>query len=358
VTRLAPTILCGGAGTRLWPLSRAARPKQFHALVGARSLLGETIQRALALPGVAARDLILVSGESLAAIVREEMAASGAEDALLIIEPSAKNTAPAAALASYAAREAGDDALILLLPSDHHIGDPDAFSAAVADGAELAARDFIVTFGVTPDRPHVGYGYIRRGEAEAPGFRVAAFREKPELAQAERLLEEGGNDWNSGIYFFRPDVYLDELSRHAPQVRVLTEQAYRAARRAGGVLRPDPAPWELCPSISIDKAVAEHTDRAATVPASMQWSDVGGWSALWDITEKDPSGNVLKGDVLGLDIKNCYVRAGDRLVALIGVEDLVVIETPDAVCIAPRGRAEEVKKLVESLAGAGRKDRL
>ncbi|MGE3303182.1 MAG: mannose-1-phosphate guanylyltransferase/mannose-6-phosphate isomerase [Hyphomonadaceae bacterium] len=358
MTKLFPAILCGGSGTRLWPLSRAARPKQFHALTGDKSLLADTILRALTLPGVGAEDILLISGERLAGPVREEMQATMAQAARLIVEPIAKNTAPAAALAAFAALDAAPDSLVLLLPSDHHVGDESAFRATIAQGAELAARGFIVTFGIKPDKPHVGYGYIQRGAAEAPGFRVAKFHEKPKLADAERMLHLGGHDWNSGIYLFRPDIYLEELGKYAPAVRDAAERAWRAASAADGAIRPEPQAWGESPSISIDHAVAERTDRAATVPADMAWSDVGGWQALWDITPKAEGGNVLSGDVISIDAQNCYVRAGDRLVALIGVSDLVVIETADAVCIAPRERAEEVKKVVEALSGAGRKDML
>ena len=358
MSRLRPAILCGGSGTRLWPLSRKARPKQFHPLVTERTLLGETIARALQLDGVTTADLILISGESLAALVREELDAMGASDATLIIEPSAKNTAPAAAVAALVAREKGDDNVILLLPSDHHVGDEAAFAEAIAKGAALAERDYLVTFGITPDSPHTGYGYILRGAEEAPGYRIARFREKPDRATAEKLISDGGADWNSGIYMFKPGRFLDELAAHAPSVSDATERAYAEARKNAEGLRPLAEHWNESPSISIDKAVAEKTAHAATVPADMKWNDVGGWAALWDIAQKDDGKNVLLGDVVGVDIKNCYVRAGDRLVALIGLEDIVVVETADAVCIAPRDRAEDVKAVVEALTAAGRKDKL
>jgi mannose-1-phosphate guanylyltransferase/mannose-6-phosphate isomerase len=350
--------MCGGSGTRLWPLSRAARPKQFHPLVTENSLLAETITRALRLPGVTAKDILLLSGESLAAIAREEMEKAGAADATLIVEPAAKNTAPAAALAALFAQEKGEDAIVLLLASDHHIGDDVAFGATVAAGAALAARDFIVTFGITPDSPHIGYGYIKRGAVEAPGFRVAKFQEKPDLETARRLLDEGDNDWNSGIYMYKPDVFLDELMRHEPAVRDAVGRAYSAGWTDSAGFHPEAGFWDQSPSISIDNAVAERTDRAATVPADMKWSDVGGWTALWDISEKDENQNVMQGDVLAVGVTNSYVRADGRLVALVGVSDLVVIETADAICIAPRERAEEVKQLVNSLSKSGRKDKL
>lgn len=359
MSKIFPAIMCGGSGTRLWPLSRAARPKQFHPLVTEESMFGETVKRALALPGVTAKDLIVISGESLAGIVREEMEKAGAGAATLVVEPGGKNTAPAAALAALVAQRHGDDGTVLLLPSDHHIGDLPAFAETVAFGAELAARDFIVTFGIKPDSPHVGYGYIQRGEPEAPGFRVQRFREKPDRATAETLLAEGGNDWNSGIYMFRVGVYLDELQRFEPQVREMVARAYANGTTDANGFHPELGAWNQTPSISIDNAVAERTERAATVPADMKWSDVGGWSALWDIGAKDEGRNVLMGDVLGIGLEDCYVRAeSGRLVAMVGVKDLVVVETEDAICIAPRERAEEIKALVNALAKAGRKDKL
>ncbi len=358
MTKIIPAIMCGGSGTRLWPLSRAARPKQFHPLVTDNSLLGETIRRAMALPGVTGKDVLLLSGESLAKIARDEMNESGASDAVLVVEPSAKNTAPAAALAALFAREHGEDTVVLLLPSDHHIGDAAAFAQTVAFGAALAERDFIVTFGITPDSPHIGYGYIQRGEAEAPGFRVAQFREKPNRETAEKLLAEGGNDWNSGIYMFKPKVFLSELEKYERGVHDAVISAYARGKTDSAGFHPEAGAWSASPSISIDNAVAERTDRAATVPADMKWSDVGGWPALWDIAEKDEGRNVLLGDVLAIGVQDSYVRAEGRLVALVGVSDLVVIETADAVCIAPRERAEEVKALVNALSKAGRKDKL
>jgi mannose-1-phosphate guanylyltransferase/mannose-6-phosphate isomerase len=357
MTKIAPAILCGGSGTRLWPVSRASRPKQFHPLVTERTLLGETIARALTLPGVDPKDLIIISGESLTELVREEMEASGASDALLIVEPVGKNTAPAAALASFAALERGAEQ-VLLLASDHHVANISAFRATVDAGAKLAARDFVVTFGIKPDSPHTGYGYIQRGASEGPGFRVAKFKEKPDAKTAEELVARGDHDWNAGIFLFKPDVFLRELSQHEPSVRETVERAWKGAARSGGVLVPERTAWAETKSISIDYAVAERTAMAAIVPADMGWSDVGGWAALWDIGEKDPNRNVTLGDVLAIDAHDCYVRAEDRLVALVGVDNLVVIETAEAVCIAPRDRAEEVKRLVNALSEADRKDKL
>lgn len=357
MTKIAPAILCGGSGTRLWPVSRASRPKQFHPLVTERTLLAETIARALTLPGVDTKDLIIISGESLAGLVRAEMDVCGASDALLIVEPGGKNTAAAAALASLAAVERGADQ-VLLLPSDQHIGDIGAFRTAVDAGADLAGRDYIVTFGIKPDSPHTGYGYIQRGEAVAPGFRVAKFKEKPDVTTAEELVARGDHDWNAGIFLFKPDLYLRELAKFEPTVLAPVERAWKAAKNNGIAIVPEPGAWGETKSISIDYAVAERTAQAAIVPADMAWSDVGGWAALWDIGKKDEARNVVMGDVLAIDAHDNYVRAEERLVALVGIDNLVVIETAEAVCIAPRERAEEVKRLVNALSEAGRKDKL
>jgi mannose-1-phosphate guanylyltransferase/mannose-6-phosphate isomerase len=357
MTKIAPAILCGGSGTRLWPVSRASRPKQFHPLVTERTLLGETIARALTLPGVDPKDLIIISGESLAGLVREEMEALGANDATLIVEPVGKNTAAAAALASFAAIQNGAEQ-VLLLPSDHHVANGSAFRATVANGAELAARDFIVTFGIKPDGPHTGYGYIQRGASEGPGFRVAKFKEKPNAETAAELIRHGDHDWNAGIFLFKPDVFLRELAQHEPSVRETAERAWKGATRDGVALIPERAAWADTKSISIDYAVAERTLMAAIVPADMGWSDVGGWAALWDIGQKDSARNVTLGDVLAIDAHDCYVRAESRLVALVGIDNLVVIETGEAICIAPRDRAEDVKRVWTALNDAGRKDKL
>jgi mannose-1-phosphate guanylyltransferase/mannose-6-phosphate isomerase len=359
VTRIVPAIMCGGSGTRLWPLSRAARPKQMLALTGAASLLAQTVARTLALPAVSPDDLLMLAGETFPLdLLRAETAAGGGGGARLILEPEPRNTAPAAALAAFAALDRDQDSIVLLLPSDHHIGDGAQFATAVAAGAALAGQDYIVTFGIEPSGPHSGYGYIARGEPLGAGYRVKKFLEKPSLEKASALIEEGGYLWNSGIYMFRPRTYIDELAKYEPDVRAQVEAAWRGARTEGGVTRPETDAWAKSPKISIDNAVAERTGRAAVIPAAMAWSDIGSWDALWDITAKDSGGNVHKGTVVSIGAKNTYVHAENRMIALVGVEDLVVVETGDVIAIAPRGRTEEIKKLVERLQASEHKDLL
>ena len=347
---IVPAILCGGAGTRLWPLSRSTRPKQFHALTSSDTLLSETIARGALAPG--ARPPVLIAGESMRDLVVDEAPV----DAHIVLEPSGRNTAPAAALAALAALDTETDPIVLMLPSDHHVGDAASFTAAVTAGAGLAADDRIVTFGVKPNEPHTGYGYITAGAPLGGGFEVKEFVEKPGLEKAQALYDAGGNYWNSGIYMFRARFYLDELERLAPAMRASVEAAWRDGKSSGGVRRLDPTAWESCPSESIDYAVAEKTDRAAMIPVDMAWSDVGSWGALHDIADANGDGNVTSGDVVISDSRGCYVRAESRLVALVGVEDLVIVETADAVVVLPRARAQDVKAIVEALKAGGRKE--
>ncbi|MDX2234465.1 MAG: mannose-1-phosphate guanylyltransferase/mannose-6-phosphate isomerase [Hyphomonadaceae bacterium] len=349
---IVPAILCGGSGTRLWPLSRRLRPKQFHALTSDATLLSETVARTAHVSGAVSP--VLIAGEHM----REIAVAEAPHGARIVLEPQGRNTAPAAALAALDALRLDEDAIVLMLPSDHHVGDDHAFADAMRKGAALAADRRLVTFGIAPDTPHTGFGYITAGEPLGEGFIVARFVEKPLLPVAEALLAAGGATWNSGIYMFAARFYLDELARFAPAIRLQAEAAWSGGSDAGCVRTLDAAAWALCPSDSIDYAVAEKTDRAAVVPVSMSWSDVGSWAALHDIGRPDERGNVVRGDVIAVDSARCYVRADGRLVALVGVEDLVVVETADAVLVMPRARAQDVKSIVEALKARGRTDLL
>ena len=357
MSAIHPAIMCGGSGTRLWPLSRAAMPKQMLPLAGDNSLLAQAIMRALAIEGVSAPDITLVATQTFALdLLHAEAKSGGAAQARIIIEPEGKNTAATAAIASLAAQERDPDSVVLLLSADHLIPDNVAFADVVRNAVKLAEQDFFVVLGIEPTRPHEGYGHIKRGAPLAPGFRVEEFVEKPKGARAQELYEGRAHSWNAGIFAFRPRIYLEELGKYAPKVLAAARAAYAGGKQTGAVRTLDAAAWAPCPSISIDYAVAEKTTRAAMIPAAIKWSDVGSWGALWEASAQDSAGNVLIGDVEIHDAKNTYVRSAGRLVALVGVQDLVVVDTGDAVVITTRARSEVIKKLVEQLAAKDRKD--
>lgn len=317
---IRPVILSGGAGTRLWPLSRAGRPKQFLPLVGEHSLLKATARRAAGWGPP-----IVVAALEQAPAVRSEV-----PDARLVLEPCARGTAAAVALAALAA---GAGELILVMPSDHHIEDEAAFRAAVAVAAPLAAEGWLVTFGIEPDRAETGYGYIRRGEALAPGaFRAVRFAEKPDRATAEAWLAEGGWDWNAGIFLFEREALLDAFRRHALSVLTAAEGDFESA-----------------PSASIDTAVMEKAEKVAVVPTVMGWTDIGSWEALHALGPVDGDGNLLTGDVVAPDSRNCLVRSEGPVVVALGVEDLVIVATERAVLVVPRGETQRVREAIDAL---------
>lgn len=344
-----PAILCGGIGSRLWPLSSDRRPKQFHALAGEGSLLRQTIERGMAIRG--ARRPIVVTGAAYGDLVRDEAIAAGQLDALAILEPERRNTAASAALAALAAAEDDPDSIVVLLPSDHHVADAPAFIAAIDEACDLAAEGFIVVLGIEPDGPNTGFGYVRRGEPAGAGFRVAAFVEKPDLEKARRLLEAGDCYWNAGVYVFRASVFLDELKAHAPDTDRAVRAAWRAGRTDGTTRQVDAALWHAAPDLSVDHAVAEKTRRAALVPVSAGWNDVGNWAALRDIAAADADGNVLIGAARASRSHGCYVRAGSRPVVVIGGEDLIVVDSPDGVLVVRRDLAQSVKDFAAAPAG-------
>lgn len=346
-------VLCGGSGTRLWPLSRRHAPKQLIPLLGGRSLLAETVARVTPLTGP--ERLLLLTGEAILDRSLEEAGAVGATP-LAIVEPAARNTAPAAAAAALEALSHDPDALVALLPADHFIADAAAFRAALQAALALAAEGRVVTLGVEPSGPNVGYGYIERGAPIPGGYAVAAFKEKPDLATAQRYLSEGGRYWNSGVYVFAAATLCEELERHAPDVLAATRAAFAAGSGGPSVRRLGAQAWAACPSISIDHAVAERTDRAAVVPVDMGWNDVGAWDALHDIASGGGGGNVTEGPVVLEDASGNFVRSSGRVIAVLGVQDLIIVETPDAVLVLPRSRAAEVKRLVDRLAAGGRED--
>ncbi len=347
--RLVPVILCGGTGSRLWPLSRKLLPKQFLPLAGERTLFQDTLLRLRALE--ACEPPIVVCNHEHRFLAAEQLRETGVAAQAVLLEPAGRNTAPAvAAAALVASRE--KDALLLVAPSDHIIGDEAAFRRAVKVARSAAEQGFLVTFGVPPAAPETGYGYIEAGEPIAPGAaarRIKRFTEKPDPATARKFLAQGGYFWNSGMFVFGARQFLDELRRHRPEIAAAVEKAVAGATRDLDFQRLDAKSFEACPPDSVDYAVMERTGAGAVVEADMKWSDVGSWSALWEIGEKDALGNVARGDVSLADCSGCYVRADDRHLSVLGAKDLVVVETDDAVLVAARSRAQEVKELVERL---------
>jgi mannose-1-phosphate guanylyltransferase/mannose-1-phosphate guanylyltransferase/mannose-6-phosphate isomerase len=347
---IVPIILSGGAGTRLWPLSRSARPKQMLDLLGGGSMLGVTAARVTEDALFAAP--ILVAGAAQADAVEAALPHVGS----LILEPEAKNTAPAIALAALAV--AADDVL-LVLPSDHRVGDPAGFREAARRALPFAQEGWIVTFGMKAERGETGYGYIERGPALGEGVHQAVrFVEKPDAATAGRYASGGRHDWNSGIFLMRAGTYLDALAAHAPEIAAAAKAAMAGAKRAGRRLLPDAAAFAAAPALSIDYAVMEKADKVAVLPVAIGWSDVGSWDALYEVSPRDEAGNAIAGDVLSLGARGCVIRSEGPLVAAIGVEDLVVIATADAVLIVPRAQSQRVREAVEALKAQGRGDLL
>ncbi len=353
---LIPLILSGGSGTRLWPVSRKNLPKQFLPLAGKGTLFQQTIARTRQLPQVAAP--IVVASEDHRFLAADQLLEAGVEDAVIVLEPLARNTAPAIALGALQALQRSPDAMLLVLPADHLIGDTAAFVEAVEQAMPLAAQDWLVTFGIRPDRAETGFGYIRRAEAiDEHGFRVEQFVEKPDLATAESYLADGGYDWNSGMFLFKASVYLDELASHAPAMLAAVREAHARAAADLDFVRIDRDAFAQVPDKSIDYAVMEKTRRAAVVPVSCAWSDIGSWSALWLTGDRDSAGNLREGDTMAVDTRNSLLRSHPRhLLATVGVDDLIVVTTPDATLVAHRDAAQDVKKIVEQLKAAGRSE--
>jgi mannose-1-phosphate guanylyltransferase / mannose-6-phosphate isomerase len=343
-----PVILSGGSGTRLWPLSRASLPKQLLALYGERTMIQDTVLRAK-LPG--ASPPLLLCSEAHRFLVAEQMQEIAIAPRAIVLEPMGRNTAPAAAVAALLVAEQEGQGVVALLPSDHVVRDADAFARAVAIAAEAARAGHIVTFGMTPTAPETGYGYVQRGAALgiAGAWHVQRFVEKPDAATAARYLADGGYSWNSGMFVFRADVLIAEMEKHAPAILAASREALAKAKRDADFVRLDADAFVKAPSISVDYAVMEKTDRAAIVPASIGWSDVGAWSALWDIREQDDEKNVLLGDVIAHESSGTYVHSHRRLTALVGVRDLIVIDTDDAILVADKSRAQDVKAVVDRL---------
>ncbi len=357
-----PVILSGGSGSRLWPLSRALRPKQFLEITDQLTLFQLTLSRLNGLTDPLSP--IVVANDDHRFLVAEQCKSQGVHPKALILEPCARNTAPAIAVAAMAALDhsgtsaAADDndPVLLVLPSDHVLKDIAAFQAAVTVGYQAACEGLMVTFGIVPTQAETGYGYVK-SSSESPSsgcHRVAAFVEKPDLAAAEGYLREGGYFWNSGMFMFKASTYLDELKAHQPLMLASCQKALAAAKSDLDFVRLDQAAFEQSPSDSIDYAVMEKTKKAVVVPLDAGWNDVGAWSSVWQVHTQDSHGNATRGDVMLEGVKNSYVHADYRLVSLLGVEDLVVVETSDAVLVASKDKAQDVKKLVDRLKAESR----
>ncbi len=344
MAKLQPVLLSGGSGTRLWPLSREAYPKQFLPLAGDDTMLQATWLRVAAIAEAAP---IVVAGEDHRFLVAEQLRQVGAPTPAILLEPLGRNTAPAIAAAALQALAGGDDPLLLVLPSDHVVRDGEAFRAAVREAMPAAEAGALVTFGIVPDAPETGFGYIQ-SEAGDGVRKVLRFVEKPDAATAQSYLQAGGYYWNSGMFLLRASRYLDELQRFHPDIVAAVRAAFDAAARDGDFIRLDKAAFAACPADSIDYAVMEKTDAACVLPVDIGWNDVGSWSALWQVSEQDADGNAHHGDVISIDSRNSYAYAR-RLVALVGVDDLVVVETDDAVLVARKDRVQQVKDVVAQL---------
>ena len=358
-TMLVPVILSGGSGTRLWPLSRELYPKQLLPLVNDRTMIQDTALRLVGLAGV--DPPVVVCNEQQRFMVAEQLRLVGIQPRAILLEPAGRNTAPAVALAAMAALEGSDpsgDLLLLVLPADHVIRDVAAFQAAVVQALPAARAGQLVTFGVVPTHAESGYGYIRKGAGPGPVVPVAEFVEKPDAARAAEFVASGEYLWNSGMFLFSARRYLEELARHAPAMAQACGRAFAGATRDLDFTRVPADLFAPCPSDSIDYAVMEKTDAAAVVPLAAGWSDVGSWASLKDALPGDARNNVEHGDVVSVDTSNCLLLSSSRLVATVGLKDHVVIETKDAVMVAPRDRVQDVKLLVNRLKELGRGEAL
>ena len=342
--QVQPVLLSGGSGTRLWPLSREMYPKQFLPLVGDDTMLQATWKR---IAPLASLPPIVVANESHRFLAAEQLRVLDVSNPAILLEPVGRNTAPAIAAAALQAMATGGDPLLLVLPSDHVIADAQAFRAAVVLASAAAEQGALVTFGIVPTGAETGFGYIQAAPGE--GVRkVLRFVEKPDASTAQGYVDAGGYYWNSGMFLFRASRYLQELERLRPDILAATRTAFAAATRDGDFIRLDKDAFATCPSESIDYAVMEKTDAAMVLPVDIGWNDVGSWSALWDVAVRDADGNACRGDVIAIDSRNSYAHAR-RLVALVGVDDLVVVETDDAVLVAHKDRVQQVKEVVAQL---------
>lgn len=360
---LQPVILSGGSGTRLWPLSRGAYPKQFLPLVGETTLLQATAGRLEGLQAADVQPAIVVCNEAHRFLIAEQLLESGRRPGKILLEPVGRNTAPALGLAALAARHGGQDPILIAMPADHVIADTEAFESAVEVGLTQAAQDAVVTFGIVPRSPETGFGYIRKGKPlpNSQAFDLDAFVEKPDRSTAGRYLASGDYLWNSGIFMLRAGLWLELLRRYRADIAEAVEAAYSGGWQDLDFCRLDNEAFAACPSDSIDYAVMEPLaavrDNAVTVvPLDAGWSDIGGWSALWSVSDRDDQGNAVYGDVYAHDAHDNLLHAQSRMVAAVGINDLIVVETADAVLVADKARAQDVKNVPNFLKERGRSE--
>ncbi|HHN8366085.1 TPA: mannose-1-phosphate guanylyltransferase/mannose-6-phosphate isomerase [Morganella morganii] len=343
--KILPVIMAGGSGSRLWPLSREDYPKQFLSILGKNSLLQNTISR---LNSLEYSPSLIICNFEHRFIIAEQLRKFHISD--IILEPQKKNTAPAIALAAFKAMQHGDDPLLLILPSDHVISDNDKFIHAVKKAKKAAEENYLVTFGIVPFTPETGYGYIKKGDLISDGiFKVSSFKEKPDHTTAISYISSGNYYWNSGIFLFKASAYLNELKKLSPQIYKHCEHSVQKSRSDLDFIRVDEEEFDLCPSDSIDYAVMEKTELSAMIPLNAGWSDIGSWSALWEISDKDKNGNVISGDVYIKNVSNCYISSTERVVAAIGLDNIAIVETNDAILVTHKDQVQSVKDIINSL---------
>ena len=353
---ITPVILSGGSGTRLWPLSRKLHPKQLLPLLNQTSLLQDTINRLDGLKGL--DSTVIICNEEYRFMVAEQARATRIGASAIILEPVGRNTAPAIALAAFNALETDEDAVLLVLPADHDIKNVGAFHKAIETGQQQALDGHFVTFGIVPDAPETGYGYIKSDALVSVNevANIKEFVEKPDLETATKYLKEGGYYWNSGMFMFKASEYLNVLQEHAPDIFAATQQAMSSADKDMDFIRIGIEEFKKCPSDSIDYAVMEKVNNAVVIPVDIGWSDVGSWSALHDIGEQDENDNIFIGDTLHVSTKNCYIRAEHKLVTTLGVENLVIVDTDDALLVANKSYVQDIKQIVDALNNEDREE--
>ncbi|WP_421712221.1 mannose-1-phosphate guanylyltransferase/mannose-6-phosphate isomerase [Alteromonas abrolhosensis] len=343
---MKPVVLAGGTGSRLWPKSRAALPKQFLSLTSNSTMLQDTVTR---LNGTNAEPPVFICNDAHRFLVAEQLRKKNIEHDGILLEPVGRNTAPAIALAALHATKTGNDPVLLVLAADHLIKDQEAFHSAIVKAEALANEGKLVTFGIVPDKPHTGYGYIKAGKVLNVGFEVADFVEKPQPETAKQYVESGDFFWNSGMFMFKASRYIEELGKYNPEMLEVCRRAIETEAPDLDFIRVDSEIFSTCPDDSIDYAVMEKTDSAAMVPLDAGWSDVGSWTSLWETADKDEDGNVCVGDTILEKTRNSYVNAEQRLVSVIGLEDVIVVETKDAVMVAHKDDAQSIKNVVNKL---------